>query len=187
MGRVKKAEDAVFIEGSRVRYGPTGRAKRIKTGGSQWSEEAEEQFLDVLASSANVRMAAAATGFTTPTAYWHRRRRPDFAARWSEALAQGYARLEILLVEAACRTMEGVDEAGVSTSLDISGQDEKLFAAMTVDQAMQVLRAHRNEVRGDGRRGPGRYAARRPFEEIRGSVVKKIMAIEAARDLPKPE
>jgi hypothetical protein len=161
------------VAGSQVRYGPKGRAQRIKTGGAQWSEEAEELFFDVLAASCNVLMAAQATGFTAATVYWHRRRRPEFAARWKEALEQGYARLEMALVEAACDTLD-------SAEFDA----DRPIPKMTVEQAMNVLRAHRNAVEGDGKRGPGRYARRRTFEEVRDSIVKKIEAIERARDIP---
>jgi hypothetical protein len=158
------------VAGSHVRYGPTGRAQRIKTGGAQWSDEAEELVFDVLAASCNVRMAAEATGFTTPTVYWHRRRRPEFAARWKEALEQGYARLEMALVEAACDTLDGVEF-----------DSERPIPKMTIEQAMNVLRAHRNAVEGDGKSGPGRHARRRSFEEVRDSIIKKIEAIELAR------
>ena len=44
--------------GSRLRYGNDKRAKRVKTGGYQWSDEAEELFFDHLAASCNVRASA---------------------------------------------------------------------------------------------------------------------------------
>lgn len=91
MSEAEGAGRAKGPEGEIVRCGPTGRAQRIKTGGKQWSEAAEEKFFDILASCANVRMAARATGFTTFTVYRQRRIRPDFAARWQVALEQGYA------------------------------------------------------------------------------------------------
>ena len=160
----------VKIPGTRVRYGENGRAKRIKTGGAQWSEEAEDQFFDILAASCNVVMAAKATGFAPATAYWHRRRRPEFAARWQQALDQGYARLEMVLVEAACDTMDDVDFDA-----------DRPIPKTTVDQAMNVLRAHKNEIKGDGLGGPGRYARRRSLDEVKASIMKKVRAIEAAR------
>lgn len=163
------------VTGSRVRYGENGRAKRIKTGGAQWSDEAEELFFDVLAASCNVRMATAETGFTTPTVYCQRRLRPEFSMRWAVALEQGYARLEMALVEAACDTLDGAEF-----------DTERPIPKMTVEQAMNVLRAHRNAVEGDGKRGPGRHARRRSFEDVRESVAKKIAAIQAARNT-KPQ
>jgi hypothetical protein len=160
------------VAGSHVRYGPTGHAQRIKTGGAQWSDEAEELFLDVLASSCNVTMAAEATGFHTQTAYRMRRLRPDFAARWKEALIQGYIRLEFALVQAACDSVANVEF-----------DSERPIPKMTVDQAMGVLRAHKGEVMGDGKRGPGNRSPHRSLDEVKASITKKIAAIEAARKI----
>ena len=88
-------------KGSRVRIRPTGREQQVRSGGWQWSDEAEEIFLDSLAASCNVSLSADAAGFSTPTVYRQRRLRPDFAGKWQAALAQGYARLEATLIEAA--------------------------------------------------------------------------------------
>lgn len=63
----------------------------IRTTGKRWSEEAEAVFLDHLAATCNVSIAAAACGFTRFTAYKRRRRDPGFARRWDEALAEGAA------------------------------------------------------------------------------------------------
>jgi hypothetical protein len=130
--------------GEFTRYGPTGRAQRIKTGGAQWSDEAEELFLDVLASCGNVRFAARATGFTTFTAYRQRRMRADFAEKWRAAVDQGYVRLELALLEAANDTMAGKEFDA-----------DRPIPKMTVEQAMNVLRAHCGEVKGGGGRGLG--------------------------------
>lgn len=158
------------VAGTAVRYGRNGRAQRIKTGGAFWSEEAEEVFFDVLSASCNVTLACAEVGFTTPTVYRLRRMRPDFAEKWRIALEQGYARLEMALVEAAADSIEGLE-------LDA----ERPIPKMSVDQAMNVLRAHRNEVRGDGTRGPGRYGRPPTLEDVRSSIEKKVRAIKAAR------
>ena len=157
--------------GSRVRYAEGGRAKRIKTGGAQWSEEAEEAFLDALSATCNVRMAAAHVGFTTFTPYRQRRIRPAFAARWQAALEQGYIRLEWALLSAAVDSMEG-------TAFDA----EAPIPRMTVEEAQRTLRLHRAAA-GDGR-GP-RYGrpAPRPVEQVRASILRKIETIVAARGL----
>ena len=171
MTRIQDGVRSSGPEGSIVRYGTARRAKRVRTAGWQWSEEAEAIFFDVLASSANVLMAADAAGFSTPTVYRQRQLRPEFAARWQSALEQGYARLEMALVEAACDSLAG-EQFGA----------DRPIPKMTVEQASNVLRAHRNAVEGDGKRGPGAHRRRRSFEEVRDSIAKKIAAIEAARD-----
>lgn len=161
--------------GSRVRYGPTGRAQRIKTGGHQWSDEAEEEFFDHLAATCNVRASAEAVGFTTFTVYRQKRLRPDFAAKWRAALIQGYEALEMELVRAAIDSLEGVEF-----------EAERPIPKMSVEQAMNVLRAHRGEVLGTGR-GPG--GKRRPptLDEVRTSIARKVKAIRKARGLDGPQ
>lgn len=156
--------------GSMVRVGPTGREQLVRSSGWQWSEEAEEIFLDALAASCNVTHAAEQAGFCTPTVYRQRRLRPEFAERWQAALEQGYARLEQALLQSALDSMSGV-----------AFDENRPIPRMSVDQAMNVLRAHRNEVRGDGRRGPGQ--ANRPprLDEVRGSILKRIEAVKRAR------
>lgn len=170
MTRHQDAGRAAGPAGSRVRYGPTGRAQRVKTGGHQWSDEAEEEFFDHLAATCNVCSSAAAVGFTTFTVYRQRRMRADFAARWQAALDQGYARLEMALVQTAADSIEGLEFDA-----------ERPIPRMTAEQAMNVLRAHRNEVRGDGRRGPGVRYGPPALDAVRASIEKKVRAIKTAR------
>lgn len=152
---------------SRIALGKSGRAMVRKNSGRFWSEEAEEIFFDHLAATCNVTASAQAAGFTTPTVYDHRRRRPEFAARWQVALEQGYARLELALLEAANESMAG-------RPFDA----DRPIPTMTVDQALSVLRAHRLAVRGVGH-APGRPARRRGLDEVRASILQKVRAIRA--------
>lgn len=156
-------------EGSRVRYGEGGRAKLIRTKGRQWSDEAEIIFFDALAASCNVRHAAEAAGATVYTVHRQRRLRPEFALRWDAALAQGHARLEMALVEAALDSLENVDFDA-----------ERPIPRMTVDQAIRIVQLYRGPVRGDGA-APGRRPRRRSLDEVRASILKKLEAIENAR------
>ncbi|MCY7398770.1 MAG: hypothetical protein LH466_08050 [Sphingomonas bacterium] len=171
MGWEKKGQRPAIV-GTRVRTGPTGREQVVRSAGWQWCDEAEEIFLDTLAASCNVSLAADAAGFSTPTVYRQLRLRPDFEEKWRGALAQGYARLEASLIEAA---NDALSDADYDASRPIP--------RMTIDQAMNLLRAHRNEVlgsdgRGAGRGTPGRNARRRDLAEVRDSILGKIAAIE---------
>src|SRR3546814_8932107 len=71
MGRIDKA-----AEGGKAR--PSGRQMDI--------------FLDALAASSNVAASARAAGISGNAMYRERRRNPGFAARWHEALCEGFAR-----------------------------------------------------------------------------------------------
>ncbi len=135
----------------------------------QWSEPAEEAFLDALAASCNVTLACEEAGVGHSSVYRQRRQRPDFAARWQDALEQGYARLEMAVVEAAIAAAEGRDRTGGRPILP-----------MSAETVLKVLTAHRSAVKGVGRR-PGWQARRRPMAEVKESILRKLEAIEAAR------
>lgn len=168
--------DGAGRRNGKLRYGPTGRPQVLKNNGWHWSDEVEMEFFDHLAASCNVTAAAAAVGFSTPTLYRFRQTRPEFAARWQAALDQGYARLELALLKAAVDTID-----------DVPFDADRPIPKITVDQAMNVLRAHRNSVLGNsalgnGRGGPGRTVRRRSLDEVRASIRRKVEAIRNARD-----
>jgi hypothetical protein len=162
--------------GSRVRrYSKTGRAMRVETGGRQWSDEAETLFFDHLAASCNVTTSAAAAGFAHTTVYRYRLTRPEFAARWQAALCQGYARLELALLNAALETVGDVD---VAASFDA----DRPIPKMSVDQAMDLLRRH-HRIAG-GVPVVGERARRRSLEEVRASILRKVEAIRIVDAAP---
>lgn len=66
-----------------------------------------ERFLEMLAETGHVAMAAEAVGTTPKTLYAHRKRNPEFAARWKEAVAIAVDGLE---AEAIRRARFGVAE-----------------------------------------------------------------------------
>lgn len=156
--------------GSRIRSGRNRRLQRVKTGGYYWSEEAEALFFDVLAASCNVIASAAAVGFTHTTVYRLRRLRADFAEKWQAALEQGYARLEMALVQAAADSLEGVEFDA-----------DRPIPKMTAEEALHVLRLHKSEVRGERAGRPGRFAVPRGIEHHRTSILRKIAAVRRMR------
>lgn len=156
--------------GTGVRAAGKNGPQVIRTCGKYWTDEAEAQFLDALAASCNVRMAAEAIGYQTATLYWRRRRDQRFAARWQAAMEQGYARLEAMLLETAEETLAGR-----------APDPERPFARMSVKEAIDLLRMHQQAARGQGPRTPGRRPVPRPVEEVRASVLAKLSAIERFR------
>jgi hypothetical protein len=88
-----------------------------------WTKARREGFFAMLSATCNVRASAAAMGMTDCGAYYVRRHDPVFAARWQEALAEGYGRLEQALMALA---LEGIDpapaiEAGIEQAREASG------------------------------------------------------------------
>lgn len=156
--------------GEGVRAAGRNGPQIAKTNGSYWTDEAEAGFLDSLAACCNVKRAAAAIGYATATLYWRRRRDPAFAERWQAALEQGYTRIEAMLIEAAENALSGR-----------MPDPESPIPAMTIREAMELLRMHRAAARGAGPRTPGRRARPRSIDEVRGSIIAKLSAIETSR------
>ena len=73
----------------------------------EFTEAKRAVFLDVLEKTSGVTTAARAAGVSRKTAYEHRNKDPEFAARWDEA-EDSYA--DRLVREAYRRAVDGVDE-----------------------------------------------------------------------------
>lgn len=143
---------------------------QLVTAEHQWNDETETRFLNALAASCNVRRGAAAIGYTPATLYWRRRKDPAFAERWRAAMEQGYVRIEAALIE-------GAEDALAGRMPD----PELPIPQMTVREAIDLLRLHQQFVRGVGPRTAGRPARTRSLEEVQGSILAKLSAIETAR------
>jgi hypothetical protein len=81
----------------------TGRKPRTGSPPRQW----RSVFLTALAACGNVSLAARAACVNRDTAYEHRRRDFDFAARWADAIEEASDALE---AEARRRAVDGVNE-----------------------------------------------------------------------------
>jgi hypothetical protein len=139
--------------------------QRVRSNGARWTDEAEATFLDHLAASANVTAAAEATGFSREAIYKRRRHDSAFAERWQAALAQGYARIEMALVQRAADALEG-----------LAPDPDSPIPQMTVQDAVTILKLHGASVNGTGR-APGWRARPRSLDEMRASILTKLEAI----------
>lgn len=156
-------------EGSIIRASGKDGPQIVHSKGKRWTDAAETLFLDALGASCNVSWAAAQCGFSTEAIYARRRRDPAFAARWQEALVQGWFRLEAGLVAAAIATIEG----------RIPDPDFPI-PPMTVADVIAVLKLHRASVHGEGNR-PGWRGRPRPFAEVKASILAKLAAFDRHR------
>lgn len=91
--------------------GEAARERRIK-----WSKRREEDFLIELAASGSVERAADAVGIGLREVYRRRIERAEFARRWDEAIAAGWSRLELKLLEGAMAGAAG-DGAGLTPAV----------------------------------------------------------------------
>ena len=109
-------------------------------------------------------------GVTTGAVYIVRRREPDFAAAWEEALALGYTMLETLLVGQALAGDEGAD---------ISTGALPQVGSLSVDLALRLLTAHRNASGKPNRPGPKRQFATPDDSDT--ALITRLAQIEARR------
>lgn len=87
-----------------------------------WTAKRRKAFLDVLAASANVRLAARSIGVDPAGAYRVRARDKAFAALWDEALALGYDSIEQALIERARGGANAIEIEGLALGLTLTGE-----------------------------------------------------------------
>jgi hypothetical protein len=107
------------------------------SSGGHFNSATRHRFLGHLARTANVAASARAAGISSDAVYAARRRLPEFRAEWSEALAEGYVRLETaLLAEALQRASSNTKDA--------------MLKAKTQKLRLQLglLNAHRGAAKG---------------------------------------
>lgn len=76
-------------------------ARKARAGG--WTVARQQRFLAELAVTANVRASARAVKLSESGAYQLRKSDPAFREAWAAALADGYAKLELTLLERALK------------------------------------------------------------------------------------
>lgn len=140
----------------------------IRSKGDRWTDEAEARFLDSLAATCNVTASAEATGFNTFSIYRRRRLDPAFARRWQAALEQGYARIEMALVQRAADALEG-----------LAPDPGTPITTMTAELALKILARHRASIDA-GTRGKRNWVRPRTLDEVRGSILTKLEAVAPA-------
>jgi hypothetical protein len=153
--------------GAAVRLAKNGKTKVARTGGHRWSAAAEAVFLEHLAATANVSASAEAAGFSTVAIYKRRMKEAAFRTRWQAALEQGVARIEMALVHSAAASLEGTPIAG-----------DHPIPAMSVADALNVVRLHRAAVHGGK---PQRYGWRMELpdiEVVRAEILRKVAVLE---------
>lgn len=130
---------------------------------NRWNLQRRQTFLAELANSANVSLAARKAGMRPQAAYQLRRRDPEFARSWREALDDGYSELELQLLHLARNGVEQVERIE-------EGEEGKVRFVRTTHSfpmavAVRLLQAHRAEVmairREQAPAQPGQHETRR--------------------------
>lgn len=128
------------MAGEKVRAGTfvtrnRGKPQVKKEKVNSWTKARRELFLTELAATCNVTAALRKVGKTSGGLYALRRRSAEFRTEWDAALAEGYAKLEIALLDRAINgTVKPVFQAGKKV-----GEITEYSDAV----AMRLLTAHR--------------------------------------------
>lgn len=136
-----------------------------------FGRERREIFLEHLAATCNVQASAAAAGVAVSTVYANRMRDPDFRSDWQAALEQGYAALEVALVE---RALHGGRRAKVRGDKQVEGPDAP--GEIDWEKGLELLRHHQRGLAGFNQ--PGQLAPKRvPIEQVAAKLIRKFRAL----------
>ncbi|HEU0311401.1 MAG TPA: hypothetical protein VFR36_09310 [Sphingomicrobium sp.] len=87
------------------------RLRQVNRSHRSWTTARQRAFLEALATSCNVKLAAQMAGVSTSQAYVRRGKDATFRAGWDQALATGYAQLEMMMLE---RALHGVEKTVIA-------------------------------------------------------------------------
>jgi hypothetical protein len=160
-GGVAKTKTALTLVATK--RGPQKRAARK----SDWTPRMEQRFADALADTCNVTLAGKAAGRSSGSVYAHRAKSAAFRALWEAALATGYARLELMMLE---RALHG--EEKIVTGKDGSTRVMREYPDRT---ALALLKMHRD---GAGTAAEGAAAVdEAECEEARERIMARLERI----------
>lgn len=102
------------------------------------SEAQQRRFLEALAETCNVTLSAKAANLSSSVVYRRRQRDASFRMRWGEALATGYAQLEMAMLERAL--------VGRSKEIRVDGESQ-VIRDYDDRIGIALLKMHRDTVR----------------------------------------
>ena len=117
--------------------GKNGPQKRIGRP-SDWTAAMADRFVEVLADSCNVSLAARAIGRAVSNVYKQRSKDAAFRHAWDQALAMGYSRLEMMMLERALH--------GVEKTVTLRNGESRIMREYNDRVALALLRQHRDSV-----------------------------------------
>lgn len=145
---------------------------KASSGGNRFNAATRKSFLGHLARTANVSASARVAGIASDAVYAARRRLPDFRTEWSEALAEGYVRLETeLLAEALQRASSKTPDA----MLKAKAQKQRL--------QLGLLNAHRGAAKGNAKpvSAPAQLA---DLPTLKAQLILKLTQMRERAGLP---
>lgn len=146
------------------------RVRKIERSPRSWTPAKQKMFLQALGESCNVKLAARKAGLSTSRAYARRSLDASFRQGWDEALATGYAQLEMMLLE---RALHGVEKK--VTTRDGTTTVMRQYSDRV---ALALLRMHRENASH-----ANQSVDEREWEEARERIVERLKRLrEQAAD-----
>ena len=146
--------DGLVLEGG-------ARKRKVKASHRSWTKAKEGAFLGALAECCNVKLAAKTAKVSTSSVYDRRSKHASFRVAWDNALATGYAQLELMLLERALHGVEKVVVARDGTRTLMREYSDRV--------ALALLRMHRDTIKlADETVNDGEY------EEAKERIVARL-------------
>jgi hypothetical protein len=144
--------------------------KQTARRASDWTPQMVEQFIAVLADSCNVTLAAKAIGRSSSNVYRQRERDATFRRQWAQAVAIGYSRLEMMLLE---RALHGVEKV-----IMLKDGAQSVMREYDNRTALALLRMHRDSVAASEQ-----PVAEQEYAEARDRIMARIERIRAQKGI----
>lgn len=136
---------------------------------TEWTAAKKRTFLDELASTCNVAASLRAAKMRPASLYRLRRRCAAFRAEWEQSLREGYAKLEVMLLERAMNgTVKTVERSGGAVDKTHEYPDAL---------ALRLLQMHR-----EGARPEEREHHPDDIEAVRARIMRKLKAVRQRLD-----
>lgn len=142
-----------------------GKPKLKRRHPREWTKAKTEAFVAALAETCNVTAAAAAAGISHSAVYARRLRDAEFRASWAVALREGYARLELMLLERAMN--------GTVKTVERSGGGVDRTTEYPNAMAMRLLHLHRSSAAA-----AEAEPAPEDIEAVRERILRKLAAVK---------
>lgn len=126
-------------KGEKLVLGASKKGAQKRTGRpSDWTEAKADKFIEVLADSCNVSLAARAVDRSVGNIYIQRAKDAAFRGAWQQALAIAYSRLELMMLE---RALNGVEKV-----VTLKNGESRIMREYNDRVALALLRQHRDSV-----------------------------------------
>jgi hypothetical protein len=168
--------------GKVVRRNNNGTPQIAKQRGRVITAREKQAFLDHLSRCSNASASAEAAGRSYDGFNEIRKRDPEFAALWQDALQAGYAYVEALILERSRIALEA--EKPKEGESEAARQGAQFALSMDADQILRLMTLHKRTVNG-GRRGGNAPRPAASEEEAAAAIMKKLAVLRRRLDAKK--